>query len=125
MKSPRVVAFALAALSGVNAQYEQPPDIFRAGRYDSGEMHMELMARKKVWTTTKYQYQGMAYTNIGYQATWDRQIASGAMDSTQYKSHPISAAAAPVQCINGTAKVVPGDRLNTFKCNNVCCHHPC
>ncbi|KAK4215077.1 hypothetical protein QBC37DRAFT_472274 [Rhypophila decipiens] len=100
MKSPQLVAFALAALSGViNAQYEKSPDMFRAGRYESGEVHMELMARKK--------------------ATWDRQIASGAMNSSQYKSHPVAAAAGPVKCIDGTAKVVPGDRLNTFKCKNI------
>ena len=41
------------------------------------------------------------------------------MDSSQYVSHPASAAAGPVLCQNGVAAVVPGDRLNTFRCKNV------
>lgn len=39
------------------------------------------------------------------------------MNSTAYQSR--SAADGPVLCANGVAAVVPGDRLNTFKCSNV------
>jgi hypothetical protein len=47
-----------------------------------------------------------------FQAKWDEQIASGQMDSTQYKSHP---AKAPVLCTDG--KAVVGD--DTFQCDRV------
>ncbi|KAK3324890.1 hypothetical protein B0H66DRAFT_491494 [Apodospora peruviana] len=102
MKTPRVVTFALAALStcyDAASSKEMVPDARVAEIYESGSVHMDLMARKK--------------------ATWDQQRTLGAMNSAQYKSHPISAAAGPVLCQNGTAKVVPGDAMNTFKCNKV------
>ena len=47
----RVIALAFAALSahydGVHSQ-ELPPDEWTAGIYESGSVHMGLMARKKV-----------------------------------------------------------------------------
>jgi len=60
--------------------------------YESGSRHMEIMAIKH--------------------AGWDKQIESGQMDSSQYKSHP---AKAPVVCTDG--KAVVGD--DTFNCDRI------
>jgi hypothetical protein len=38
------------------------------------------------------------------------------MDSRKYKSR---GGAGAIRCKNGTAEVVPGDALNTFRCKNV------
>jgi hypothetical protein len=61
------------------------------------------------------------------QATFAAQRAAGAYDSQQYEfgaelrtnSFAASALAPLASCINGTAVVVPGNRLQTFKCKNV------
>lgn len=50
------------------------------------------------------------------QATWERQIKTGAMDSRKYKSR---GGVGAIRCKNGTADVIPGDPLNTFRCSNV------
>ena len=39
------------------------------------------------------------------------------MDSEQYMSRGGIGA---IRCTNGIVEVVPGDALNTFRCNNVC-----
>ncbi|KAK3328658.1 hypothetical protein B0T19DRAFT_196564 [Cercophora scortea] len=73
---------------------ELQPNALAAERYESGAVHQALMSHKK--------------------ATWDRQRNNGAMNSAQY-----AAATGPVACINGTAKVVAGDAMNTFRCNKI------
>ena len=39
------------------------------------------------------------------------------MDSEQYMSR---GGVGAIRCTNGIAEVVPGDALNSFRCNNVC-----
>lgn len=51
------------------------------------------------------------------QAEWDAELASGAMDSLRYPELGYAA------CENGFAAGIPGDRNNTFKCNNVSMFH--
>ncbi|CRK29942.1 hypothetical protein BN1708_005081, partial [Verticillium longisporum] len=96
MKATFLKALALTAV-GSTAAKELQPNALISEIYDSGAIHKDLMARKH--------------------ASWDRQIASGEMNSTIYQSR--LAADGPVPCVNGVAAVVPGDRLNTFKCNKV------
>ncbi|KAH6693479.1 hypothetical protein F5X68DRAFT_247759 [Plectosphaerella plurivora] len=72
-------AFLAAAVCSIAAAKEIQPNALLSEIYDSGEIHNELMSRKK-----------------------SRAAADG-----------------PVPCVNGVAAVVPGDRLNTFKCSNV------
>lgn len=97
MKASFVTALAAAAAISGAAAREIEASALLSEIYDSGQVHNELMSRKR--------------------ASWDRQIASGEMNSTIYESR--SAADGPVLCTNGVAAVVPGDRLNTFKCSNV------
>ncbi|KAK3377437.1 hypothetical protein B0H63DRAFT_477199 [Podospora didyma] len=97
MKSLHIASLVLSAiLPHVSLARELAPDAALARVYASGEVHQELMDKKI--------------------ASWEKQKLSGALDSTQYKSKPTSAA---VRCKNGTAQVIPGDPLNTFRCNNV------
>lgn len=43
------------------------------------------------------------------------------MESAQYEELTDVLRAAPlVSCLNGTAIAVPGNRLQTFRCKNVC-----
>jgi hypothetical protein len=46
-------------------------------------------------------------------AQWDAEMAAGAMDSTQYPELGYT------KCEDGFAAAIPGDKNNTFKCNNV------
>ncbi|CRK41297.1 hypothetical protein BN1723_015912, partial [Verticillium longisporum] len=96
MKATFLKALALTAV-GSTAAKELQPNALISEIYDSGAIHKDLMARKH--------------------ASWDRQIASGEMNSTIYQSR--LAADGPIPCVNGVAAVVPGDRLNTFKCDKV------
>ncbi|KAJ4410359.1 hypothetical protein N0V91_001843 [Didymella pomorum] len=50
-------------------------------------------------------------------AEWDAELASGAMDSSRYPELGYTA------CKDGFAAAVPGDKNNTFKCNNVDLYH--
>lgn len=47
------------------------------------------------------------------QSTWDKQRAAGLMDSAQYEEIGF------VECVDGIAEAVAGDKNNTFKCSNV------
>ncbi|GJC97586.1 hypothetical protein ColKHC_06412 [Colletotrichum higginsianum] len=97
MKATTLATLAVSALlSGVSAKEIAPSELV-SEIYDSGVIHKDIMARKK--------------------ASWDRQIESGEMDSTAYRSR--LAEEGPVACVDGVAAVVPGDANNTFKCNKV------
>lgn len=86
---------ALGALCTAVAAREMPvDDLVAAELYDSGLVHMELMSMKH--------------------ATFARQRAHGAYDSTQYKR-----GAGPIKCVDGFADVIPGDAMNKFKCKNI------
>ncbi|KAK0609600.1 hypothetical protein B0T17DRAFT_658868 [Bombardia bombarda] len=106
MRTPQLVAVALSALlaqNGVSAK-EMVPDAATSALYDSGVIHERLMAKKH--------------------ATWDRQRASGAMNSSQYQSYRQPGAGefsaqAFVPCTNGVATVVAGNAMQTFKCKNI------
>ncbi|KXX75557.1 hypothetical protein MMYC01_207217 [Madurella mycetomatis] len=87
---------ATALLAHGVAGKEVQPNALTSQIYDSGSVHEELMAKKMT--------------------TWERQIKSGAMDSKKYKSRGGNGA---IRCRNGLAQVVPGDPMNTFRCNNV------
>ncbi|KAK1991998.1 hypothetical protein LX36DRAFT_733819 [Colletotrichum falcatum] len=97
MKAMTLATLAVSALlSGASAK-EMAPSELVSEIYDSGVIHKDIMARKK--------------------ASWDRQIESGEMDPTVYRSR--LAEEGPVACVNGVAEVVPGDDNNTFRCNKV------
>ncbi|KAJ0124584.1 hypothetical protein J7T55_005923 [Diaporthe amygdali] len=46
---------------------------------------------------------------------WEQRRADGAYNTSQF----LQALPAPVKCVNGQAVVVPGDRLQTFRCGNL------
>ncbi|KAI8205165.1 hypothetical protein K4K52_004457 [Colletotrichum sp. SAR 10_76] len=97
MKATTLATFALSALLQGASAKEIPPSELVSEIYDSGSVHMDLMARKK--------------------ESWDRQRAAGEMESTAYRSR--LAEEGPVSCVDGVAEVVPGDAMNTFKCSNI------
>ncbi|KAF2629561.1 hypothetical protein BU25DRAFT_429841 [Macroventuria anomochaeta] len=68
-----------------------------AEEYADGSVHARIMGMKM--------------------AEWDAELASGAMDSSQYPGLGYTA------CENGFAAAIPGDKNNTFKCNNVDLYH--
>jgi hypothetical protein len=51
-----------------------------------------------------------------HQATWEQQRKNGAMNPRKYRSRGGNGA---IKCKNGVVELVPGDPLNTFRCNNV------
>ncbi|KAK3984426.1 hypothetical protein QBC44DRAFT_277310 [Cladorrhinum sp. PSN332] len=97
MKTAQFAALAVSALfaSGVAAK-EVAPDPQLARIYESGSVHEQLMAKKH--------------------STWDRKLKSGAFNSKKWKSRGGDGA---IRCKKGVAAVVPGDPMQTFKCNNV------
>ncbi|KAK0716089.1 hypothetical protein B0H67DRAFT_582373 [Lasiosphaeris hirsuta] len=98
MKALQLATIALTALltPGVSGR-ELKPDASISQVYDSGAVHDELMSKKMT--------------------SWDRQNKNGAYDSRKWKSNPHRGDF--VRCQDGLAKVVPGDPLNTFRCNKV------
>ena len=56
---------------------------------------------------------GHGITLTTLQAQWDAEIAAGEMQSSKYPELHYTA------CDNGFAAAIPGDKNNTFKCNNV------
>ncbi|KAK4226001.1 hypothetical protein QBC38DRAFT_481565 [Podospora fimiseda] len=94
MRTSHFAALAVSAL--LVAAKEISPDPELAKIYESGQVHEQLMAKKH--------------------ATWDRKLKSGAFNSRKWKSRGGDGA---IRCKNGVAAVVPGDLLQTFKCNNV------
>ncbi|KAF6815466.1 hypothetical protein CMUS01_12441 [Colletotrichum musicola] len=97
MKATTLATFALSALLHGASAKEIAPSELVSEIYDSGVIHKDLMARKK--------------------ASWDRQIESGEMDSTAYRSRLASEGSVP--CVDGVAAVVAGDPNNTFKCDKI------
>lgn len=100
MRPSQLLAAALAALveaASVAVADLQAVAAAKALRYESGEVHMEIMMKKESF--------------------WAQEEALGMMNSSQYPS--FDRAAAPIPCVDGLAKVIPGDAKNTFKCNNV------
>ncbi|KAK4443557.1 hypothetical protein QBC34DRAFT_416944 [Podospora aff. communis PSN243] len=97
MKGLTVAAVVLTGLLPVVCAKELQPDEGVSALYDTGAVHEQLMAKKM--------------------STWSRQRKGGAFNSRKWKSRP--GANNIVYCNNGTAKVIPGDPLNTFRCNNV------
>jgi choice-of-anchor B domain-containing protein len=93
MKVTSWMVSALAVATNGVAAMELPPNEALREVYESGTVHMELKSMKL--------------------ATWDRQIQSGQMNSSQYPSR--SAADPTVRCTSGRA-VVGSD---SFKCSNV------
>lgn len=61
-------------------------------QYESGAVHEWLMSKKK--------------------KSWDRQRDAGLLESSQYPALGYTA------CKNGIAEAIPGDKSNTFRCNN-------
>lgn len=66
-------------------------------QYESGEVHNRLMAKKKT--------------------SWDSQRAAGRLESSQYPELGYTA------CTDGIAEAIPGDKNNTFRCNNADLYH--
>ncbi|KLU90493.1 hypothetical protein MAPG_10346 [Magnaporthiopsis poae ATCC 64411] len=100
MRSSQLLAAALTALvesASAAVADLQAVAAAKAQRYESGEVHMEIMMKKESF--------------------WAQEEALGMMNSSQYPS--FASAAAPIPCVGGLAKVIPGDAKNTFKCNNV------
>ncbi|KAF2014313.1 hypothetical protein BU24DRAFT_463111 [Aaosphaeria arxii CBS 175.79] len=91
------VAFLPLALV---AAKEIPKDPERAKRYDSGEVHDELMAAK--------------------QAVWDRQERLGVMNSLAGPYYPELHFA---QCKDGKAVPFRDEPNNFYRCNNINLHH--
>jgi len=46
-------------------------------------------------------------------------MKAGEYDSRKWASKPVRGRTNVVSCRNGTAAVIPGDPLNTFRCNNI------
>ncbi|RYP23285.1 hypothetical protein DL765_001194 [Monosporascus sp. GIB2] len=98
MKSSFVASFVVATASGLAAARELPPDDVRGARlYDTGIMMDRLMSIKL--------------------DTWAARDALGIYNSSNYASRTL--ADGPVPCINGLAKVVPGDAKQTFRCSKI------
>ncbi|KAI6257321.1 hypothetical protein MCOR19_006253 [Pyricularia oryzae] len=101
----------LAALTGLDTVVGAASSVASAAGatremlYESGQIHMEIMAKKEAY--------------------WASREAEGIMNSSQYPSYSTDssnfrlAEAAPVPCVNGLAKVRPNDAKYTFKCSNV------
>ena len=51
------------------------------------------------------------------QSFWEQRRAEGAFDSAQYPELGYT------KCVNGWAEAIPGDRSNTFKCQNIDLYH--
>ncbi|KAK6539917.1 hypothetical protein TWF694_008752 [Orbilia ellipsospora] len=84
-------------LAGATLAKEMPQDVERSKRlFASGLRHEQIMAAKH--------------------ATWDRQRAAGLM-TANYPELGFTA------CKNGIAEAVPGDKNNTFRCNNIDLYH--
>lgn len=65
--------------------------------YASGAVHAHIMGLKM--------------------AQWDAELASGQMESAQYPELGYT------PCIDGFAAAIPGDKNNTFQCNNIDLYH--
>ncbi|OAL52974.1 hypothetical protein IQ07DRAFT_347315 [Pyrenochaeta sp. DS3sAY3a] len=89
-QSLAVLCSALVGLSNAAA-------LGTAEEYADGTVHARIMGLKM--------------------AQWDAELASGAMESSQYPELGYTA------CENGFAAAIPGDFNNTFKCNNVDLYH--
>ncbi|KAF2755478.1 hypothetical protein EJ05DRAFT_512987 [Pseudovirgaria hyperparasitica] len=87
-----------AALAGSVLCKEKPKDFsIAADKYDSGTMHMEIMATKR--------------------GTFQRQRDSGAMNSEQYIELPFA------NCRDGKAQPFRNNATLAFRCNNLNLHH--
>ncbi|KAK4645177.1 hypothetical protein QC761_000620 [Podospora bellae-mahoneyi] len=97
MRTIRLVTAAITALLAHGAAAKEvAPDPAVAKIYDSGAVHEQLMAKKH--------------------ATWNRELKAGHFNSKKWKSRGGDGA---IRCKNGVAAVIPGDAMNTFKCNKV------
>lgn len=105
-------AASVAGLAGFVSGQEMRPDMGISAMYDAGIVHQRIMGKKAV----SYNPSPPLLDLADRQATWDRQRTTGAFDSSQWK-RPESAVFVP--CVNGTAAVIPGDALNTFRCSNM------
>lgn len=110
MKS--LIATSIAGLAGLVSGQDMSPDMGISAMYDAGIVHQRIMGKKAV----SFSPSPLPPDLADRQATWDRQRTTGAFDSNQWK-RPESAAFVP--CVNGTAAVIPGDALNTFRCSNI------
>lgn len=106
------LATSLAGLAGLVSGQEMRPDMGISAMYDAGIVHQRIMGKKAVSSIPSPPPLDLA----DRQTTWDRQRSTGAFDSSQWK-RPESAVFVP--CVNGTAAVIPGDALNTFRCSNI------
>lgn len=74
------------------------------------------LATKRLWRRNMYECHSISEQLHAkpLQATWDRERKNGLFNSRRYKKHGNF-----VPCIDGYATAIPGDRNNTFRCNNV------
>lgn len=97
MRTTQLVTAAITALLAHGAAAKEvAPDPAVAKIYDSGAVHEQLMAKKH--------------------AAWNRELKAGHFNSKKWKSRGGDGA---IRCKNGVAAVIPGDAMNTFKCNKV------
>ncbi|OSS50429.1 hypothetical protein B5807_04855 [Epicoccum nigrum] len=87
----------LAALCSSLVGLSSAAALGSAEEYADGSVHARIMGMKM--------------------AEWDAELASGAMDSSRYPELNFT------PCKDGFAAAIPGDRNNTFKCNNIDLYH--
>ncbi|KAF2225344.1 hypothetical protein BDZ85DRAFT_215457 [Elsinoe ampelina] len=88
------VALLAVAIQGKEAE---PNAELAASYYDSGVAHNTLMQMKM--------------------DSWKRAEEAGVMVSSRYPELGYT------KCVNGFAEAIPGDRNNTFRCNNIDLYH--